>query len=121
MYQLKLTRPEVYHIFNFLFENYFRQLEIAFSKSNKSLQDTANFNVLNTNIFVKYSQSGISFFLSNVKFKIFEMISSEELQQMSQRLSSEPFNKTVSMVSLDNMPGEGQMLQTPTTAMLHRL
>jgi len=34
------------------------------------------------------------------------MISSEELQQMSQRLSSEPFNKTVSMVSLDNMPGE---------------
>jgi hypothetical protein len=34
------------------------------------------------------------------------MISSEELQQMSNKLSSEPFNKSVSMVSLDTMGGD---------------
>merc|ERR1712227_787467 len=34
------------------------------------------------------------------------MISSEELQQMCQKLSAGPFKKTVSMVSLDTMGGE---------------
>ena len=32
------------------------------------------------------------------------MISSENLQLMSQRLSAAPFNKNYSMVSLDTMP-----------------
>lgn len=40
------------------------------------------------------------------------MISSEDLQLMCQRLSNEPFKKSVSMVSLDTMTGEDYVTLT---------